>query len=345
MGDLFAYSGLTTKLKAMKRRLISDEEYLRLTNMTSVQDVVAFLKGHKGYKEDFEELEVSSVHRATLEKILAFSKYRDFSSIYKFANVKQRVFLNLYFIRFETVLLKKAFRGLEYESDPGYFDRLEKVFVKYSKIDIISVFKCGTKEEIIETLKDTPYYLPLKRIEQSPDSNMFDYEMTLDLFFFKYAWNNKEKFFKKKDLKSITMCIGTEIDTLNIIWIYRAKKYYNLSDEEIYAMLIPVYHRLRKEQVGLLIKSSDIYEFMENLNKTVYGSHFIKIEEDRMSMERAYSHIMDKLYNKFYHDDPYSLSAVNAYLYNKEQEIKKLITITECIRYKYSSEAIRKEII
>lgn len=345
MGDLFAYSGLTTKLKAMEGRLIKEDEYLTLSNMTSVQDVVAFLKGHRGYSAEFESMEASSIHRATMEKILAFSKYRDFTSIYKFANVKQRVFLDLYFIRFETVLLKKAIRGLDYESDPEYFDKLGQVFIKYSKINIVDVFKCSTIEEIIEALKDTPYYGPLKRVEQAGDSKVFDYEMALDLFFFRYAWNNKEKFFKKKDLKSITMCIGTEIDTLNIIWIYRAKKYYKLSAGEIYAMIIPVYHRLKMDQMDNLIKSADMDEFMNNLNNTVYGSHFIKIEEDKMSLEKAYGHILDKMYNKFYHDDPYSLAAVNAYLYNKELEIKKLITIAECIRYKYTPDAILKEII
>ena len=40
---------------------------------------------------------------------------------------------------------------------------------------------------------------------------------------------------------------GSKIDLLNIQWIYRAKKDYNMKPADIYLMLIPIHYKLSTE--------------------------------------------------------------------------------------------------
>ena len=50
-------------------------------------------------------------------------------------------------------------------------------------------------------------------------------------------------------------------------------------------------------------------------------------------MEQMYSECLHHLYLIDRRRNPYSIAAVNTYLFLKEEEIKKLTTTLECIRY------------
>jgi V/A-type H+-transporting ATPase subunit C len=46
---------------------------------------------------------------------------------------------------------------------------------------------------------------------------------------------------------------------------------------------------------------------------------------------------MDRLYRAERRQNPYSIAAINTYLFLKEEEVRKLTTAIECIRYGLSS--------
>ena len=49
MGELLTYSGTTTKIRAMKSRLLTDNDYRNMASMTSVSDALVYLKKTPGY--------------------------------------------------------------------------------------------------------------------------------------------------------------------------------------------------------------------------------------------------------------------------------------------------------
>ena len=48
----------------------------------------------------------AELHRGDIEKVLRQSVYHDFAKLYSFANLKQRQFLSMYFMRYEIYFLK-----------------------------------------------------------------------------------------------------------------------------------------------------------------------------------------------------------------------------------------------
>ena len=42
-GNLVAYSGMTTKIRAMKNKLLSPEQYEEITHFTTVAELISFL--------------------------------------------------------------------------------------------------------------------------------------------------------------------------------------------------------------------------------------------------------------------------------------------------------------
>ena len=146
-------------------------------------------------------------------------------------------------------------------------------------------------------------------------------------------WNSRDKYLKGIDHKVITEAYGYKIDLLNLQWIYRSKKYYNLKPAQIYSMLIPVNYKLSKAQIKQLVNVDNINAMSEMLKSTYYGKTYNDSELNDNSYETMYETYLNKIYSLSFRNNPYSLACVNTYLHQKNQEIAKLISLTECVRY------------
>ena len=65
-----------------------------------------YLRAFLPYREIFGQVEDKDLHRGNIEQHLNLSQYRDFAKLYQFANIKQRRFLDLYFMHYEITILK-----------------------------------------------------------------------------------------------------------------------------------------------------------------------------------------------------------------------------------------------
>ena len=97
MSHLLAYSGLTTKVRAMESNLITHEMFTEMAGLSSVTEVVNYIGNLKSYKDIFNSVDVNGLHRGDLERYLLLSSYKDFGKLYNFASVKQRKYLEIYF--------------------------------------------------------------------------------------------------------------------------------------------------------------------------------------------------------------------------------------------------------
>ena len=103
---LLAYSGITTKVRAMESRLLKPEQFQELAEQEDVRSAADYLKEQPAYAEVFEGLDDTKLHRGYMEQILTQSEYRDFTRLYRFSGVKQRRFLDLYFKHYEVEVIK-----------------------------------------------------------------------------------------------------------------------------------------------------------------------------------------------------------------------------------------------
>lgn len=342
MGNTFTYSGLNTKIHGMKSKLISDHEYMEISGLPSVPDVMHYLQDHPGYADLFpESTDDSFLHRHNLEQILTLSSYKNFAKIYTFSTMQQRKFLDLYFMHFETRLIKQLLRKL-FNHRPLAVNTalLKPYFERFSDIPLDKAEKAENIDELLSGLSGTKYYSPLAKVNELSDRNLFDYEISLDLFKFAFYWKTKNKVLKGTDLEVITSSYGYKIDLLNLQWIYRCKKYYSMTAAQILKMVIPINYKLKSSQVYDLIESDGVKAFMDILSTTYYGNDVHDF--DNISIEKYYNRFMNKHYINIFRKHPYSLACVNTYLYLQEQETEKLTLITEGIRYSYPPEEILK---
>ena len=316
MSGLLSYSGLTTKIRAMQSHLLNDQNFREIVELESVPQAVSYLKQHKSYEDLFEGYNEADLHRGQIEKMLRLTVYRDFSKLYRFANVEQRKFLALYFKRYEVSVIKEC---------------LNTVFDHRDVVLNLSIF-----DEFFNK------HSPLSQLADIERPTLFDYEMTLDLYYFAQMWKDRSKVVTKRDLEELTAAWGSKFDMLNLQWIYRSKRYYHMTSAQIYALLIPVHHRLKKDVVKALVEAENMSAFSQLLEQTYYAKRYDSFKVD--TLESMYAAIMKHILSSESRQDPYSVATIYSYLYHKEHEVNRLIIALECVRYRISADEAMQHI-
>ena len=333
MGNVMAYSGITTKVRAMSAKLLTAEDYDIIAGLGTVTEAIEYLKDKTAYAPYVERMDVSLYHRGNVEKILYQSLFDDYSRLFRFAGMKQKTFLKLYWKRYEIDLINYCLRIVFNHYDkPFDLEYKKEFFDRYSQISIDRLITSKNIDELVDNLRDTEYYDALARIKDSGAGTLFDYDLALDLYYFSTMWKKGKRVLKGHEQKIFLKDYGMKIDLLNLQWIYRAKKYYHMLPPDIYSMTIPIHYRVRVEEFKSLVETPTLEQFETEVGKTYYAGKYDYMQADK-TLEQMYRDCLRKLYLTDKRNDPYSIAIVNTYLFLKEEEIYKLTTALECIRY------------
>lgn len=315
--------------------MLSQQQFLELAECDSVAGVIDYLKETDAYRDLFSTVDSAAIHRGNIERLLNRCYYSDFEKLYRFADMEQRKYLELYFKKFELSFLKSCLRNICRTNSEDRSDReVTSLFQKHSKLDVAALQSETTIEGFVEKLRKTEYYVPLKKVVEGDRHTLFDYEAALDLYYFTKFWKEKKKSFHGVDAKVLDRAFGYKIDILNMQWIYRSKRFYHLSDADIYALLLPVRYRLTKQDIERMTEAVDAKAFQDAISRTAYHKVYPEISGE--NLEDMYIYLLDGIHDSDGQKHPYSVAILNSYLYKKEYEIKRITTIMECIRYSVS---------
>jgi len=332
MSNLLSYSGITTKVRAMEANFISKDDCQHIASLETVADFISFLKNHPGYSGIFKDLDEHLMHRGQVEGIFINGLYFDFTKIYQFANLDQRKTLDLIFFRYEVNILKACIQLVFNEEDNYDLSLFSTFFSSHSNVNVKALAASHTMEEYINNLKDTEYYSMFVKLQAANHITPFEYEMQLDIYYFKKMWKLKEKQLKGDNLNAMTHSLGTEIDLLNIMWLYRSKKFYDIHSSDSYAYIIPVNYKLTKAHLMKLMEAVSIEDFIVILKTTYYENISPTLLDG--SIEFACLKIISKIYQEDKSNYPSSMAPIIHYLFLKQNEVRRLTTALECIRYK-----------
>lgn len=338
--SLLTYSGMTTKVRAMESRLITEEQFREMAALPDVRGAADYLRRLPAYQDVFSDLDDNRLHRGNIERLLAQSEYRDFSRLYGFASQKQKQFLQLLFLRYEVDILKRVLRNLSSPTPAELdFSLFQPFFERHGSVDPGRLSQARSMEEFLAALEGTPYR-KLFREGESSQPVLAEYEVRLDLFYYSSIWKLRTKFLSRREKRLLEQCFGSRLDLLNLQWIYRCKKYYCLPAADIYALLIPVYYRLQKEQLARLVEAAGPEEFLKVLQTTHYGK---LPDQDFSAMpdpEALSRQTLTRLYGQAGRKYPYSPAILDSYFYFKELEARRIVTTIEGIRYGLDAGAI-----
>lgn len=341
------YSAIAAKLRAMHARFLTEKDYEELLSRKSVTDVCAYLKNTDGYSDVLGDINEREIHRGVMELILEQDIMDEYIRLYNFVDRPLRRLLNFWFIQREGEFIKREIRHIytneAYTRDEVSQGRFDAFFETHTKINREIMQNAASLADCIKACENTPYAEALKRAE-SVGADFFSMGMMLDVFLYSLIWREAHKSLKGEQITLFEQLIGSNIDMMNLMWIYRGKKYYDFSSEIIFTYLFPIRHRLSEEKTRRLVNADSAEQLVSLVRgETVYGDLFEDIENGRFP-EENYRTIYNGISKRIFVNNSQSFAAMFAYLNLKEAEIGNITTITEGVRYGLNPDAIRAHV-
>lgn len=346
MDKVTRYAALNTKIRVLEGRLLKKDDYRNLLNKKSVPEITAYLKNETHYNEVLHEVNENSIHRSKLENFVKDAQVKDIDKIVHFFIDDYKEFLVTILVKYEIEDLKVVLRAIK-TGDTSSIDKDSLVHIGvHSNLKKDTLLQSKSISDFIRCLKDTIYYNYLKSfIDNNNETSLFRIEMTLDLAYFD-LFNKRLELVDKNDRKILEHIQGINVDLLNIQWIYRGLKFYNLSPEEVFNYTIAYGYELNRKDIKDLCYTKDIENFIKKIMNTRYSFLFHKENTRDVFMERRilryqYYNVITDLTKKTDMD----ISQTIGYIMLLEDEVRDIVSIIESVRYGMPTKEAEKFLI
>jgi V/A-type H+-transporting ATPase subunit C len=344
--EINRYGALMAKARVIRSRMLKPADYEELISKNSVAEIAAFLKRSAAYGDALRGANERTIHRDELERRLAAAYARDARKLYRFETPENQRFFKYVYMKFEIEVVKLCLRLLEIGALSGAGDVFgaDGYFARHMSIDLARLSRSENLRDFLGNLAGSRYEKPLAPLLTLKEhQNLFGVETALDLFYFSQIKHMVAKLEDKADQALVKNSVGRETDMLNLLWVYRAKRYYQAPNELIYSLIIPMYHRLSPALIKELAQTETEAQFQEILRKTPYARAFEKSAGE--FYEQSYERFVYDLHRKMWRAHPFSIMNAVSYLHFKEIEIKNITSVIEGVRYELPPEKIKNYII
>ena len=328
MDKVGTHAAAIAKAKAIMGRLLTDHHYKELLKLETFQEVIDYLRNQTHYRTVLEFAEGESLDQieVRIEKYF-FSTYEKF---YHYYVDNYRDFFKALLFRYEVENLKLYLRLLARDDK---IENLETHLIfssLYSNLDYAELSKATTITEFIEGLKETLYYNPLKQfIEDDSSLMVFHMEMVLDKLYFDRLYLSITKL-GKYDREIMLELLGINIDILNIQWLYRGRRFFDISSEELFNFTLLHGRRYDEKAIKMLC-----YLPLDEFRTLISGGDYKDIFSDKeYMMERAMERHLYYALNDYTKKATFSIAVPVVLLFKFEYEIRDLFTILEGIHYR-----------
>ncbi|HNR65840.1 MAG TPA: V-type ATPase subunit [Atribacterota bacterium] len=345
MDRVIVYSAINTKIRILERGFLSRQDYSNMLQMTSVSQVASYLKENTSYRDILASIQTDKVSRRDIEDTLTTNMIINMDKLIYYFRGDYKVLIRSLYLKYEIedlkILARSIFNGKKAEEIESSLSFLGK----YSKIEPERLFQAETIRDLIYSLKGSQFFEFLIPLVDGRRENLFRFEMALDTGYFNIIQSRKLNILSL-DEYLIKKWEGLLADLYNIQWIYRGKKFYQLSPEELLNYTINFGDRLHYKERQRLCYSKSPADLHQMTSGLVYGFLFKKEEiSTDIYMERRINRFLFyklKILNKKF---PLTIIQTITYIWRLEMEIRDIISIVESIRYNIPAEEIKKYLV
>ncbi|ADL08454.1 V-type ATPase subunit [Thermosediminibacter oceani] len=337
MDRITRFAAVNTKIRAMERNFLQDQHYAEMLRKRSIAELAGYLRENTPYRKLLDDINTDKLSRATLERILRRNMVKNLDKLLYFFRGNYKEFLKALYLKYEIEDLKNLARDIYNSSETGLIDRPYAFIGRYSNVPSDKVLKAETLRDLIMALEGSEFDDYVKPLLDGKRENLFHLEMALDTAYFSILKKRSEKL-ENGDRKILEKWEGMVSDLYNLQWIYRGKKFYMLSPEELLNYTIDMGDRISFLKRRELCYSINLDELDSMAGELGYGFLFKKDETGDIYMERRINRFLFYRLKALLRRSPMSIIQAIAYALFLEFEIKDIISITECIRYNLSPE-------
>lgn len=324
------HAASNAKTRGILGNLLRESDFIELLKMDHIEEFFDYLSRQTHYRDCLKQVEV--------DEVMFFQKMRQYfietyEKLYHFYIDDYRKFYQAMLLRYEVENIKHFLRSIS-QKEKVSMQQLQISRVNQSqKLDYTKLEMAQTIPEFIDLLKDKKYHHALQSfLDEEPTKMIFHMEMILDRYYFN-TLQESVRHLNRQDQSEIMALLGMNIDMLNIQWILRGRKYFDIAPEELFNFTLnngKLYdYKWLKQFCYMPIES-----FIENILKSEYGD--ILLDKEYM-LERAMERHLYEAVLKMKRTAGQSALLPVLMLFLFEYELRDLFTIYEGIRAKSTS--------
>lgn len=336
MNPNMAYYALETKIATKKGHILNKNDWNKFIESDSVEQLVSHLKNNTEFNKSFV-ISNDSFYRNDLEAILLRFKTLEVENLLHYFSGSYKEFIKTLLMEAEiqdlSLILRKIARGESLEE-------IENRFVHsriYSNLPFQELTSSNSFDQAIQNLKGTMYYNGLSNLSKNDAlTREFHMEMKMYLVFYRTLFEKATKL-DKEDQRAVKEIAGLKIDLLNIQWIYRAKRYYNISAEEMFNYSLEGGKSIDLTQLKKLCYTKSTDEFA----KLVHGYLGYDLFKD-LNDETDINIVIESYLFNFVKRKTYkNIGTIISFVFLLDTVINDLTSIIEGIKYKISKEKLK----
>ena len=339
-------NAMTTKTKAIYAKRLKDTDYNNLVQKRSVAEIASYLKNETYFKDSLEGINEKALHRGQLEIIIRNDLILRISKILRYAfGTNTSGISKAIVVQSEINMIMTVIRSFVVRDYDQIVAKLPVIIENQICFDMKALVACRSFDELLEVLKNTPYYNLVSKYTPKSDDD-FDFvgiEQELHRFYYGMMQNYVRESFTGESREAIEQLFNTEVELDNISKIYRLKKYFGASPEVIKSLITPIYSRFSKKEIDDIIEHTDADHIFDRLMASSYKSYikesnFLYIEHTT----KMINYNMDR-HQILFSSDPRLV--LYAYMSLMGIEIENIIDIIEGVRYKVPVDQIKRMLI
>lgn len=341
-----ASTAVLVKSRAKFGKRLTDKDYDDLLSCRSMGDIVTYLKSNTHYNVSLEGIHEAAVHRGNLEALLKRSMYDDFANLCSFERSVGEHYFEYLLLKSEIDQLLLFFRYFTAGTPQSFPFALPDFFKHSSKLNVAELTHAKSFNEIMNILKPTRFYkvlIPFKPRSENDPPDFTLMESALDRYLYDQTKKLCKKYFSGNTQKELMTIFGAQAELDNIRRIYRSKKYYDTTADELKALMNEQRLYLTKRALNDLLEAKDEKDVISLLKKTRYRLSLEKYEYlyiDDFARRFIFGYCRKKMH---FSKEPAVVmaSAINL----SETEIYNITNIIEGKRYGVERDVIKAMLI
>jgi V/A-type H+-transporting ATPase subunit C len=281
----FSSNAILAKARSMYSHRLTEQNYEELLKRRSINDLVSYLKSETVYAQALMDVKETNIHRGQLESLLNKEIFLRLDRLMRYASKKELEFYQLGVIELEYQLILTKVRLIQSEIYTGYEIEIPDYLDKYATFDLYGLLRINDYDSLLVLMRGTKYYDVLLKYKPE-DDKVYDFngvELEFKRIYYNEYVEKVNRLFKGQKKKDLLSMINTSVELQNITKIYRLKKYFHATPDQIKQTLFLEYTRIPKNVMNELIEAKDASEFLKKLAKSPYklyvdDSEFVYIE-------------------------------------------------------------------
>lgn len=332
LSQLFKYGALDGKLHAMLGSRMTSGDYTAMMNLQDVGEVAQYLSQNGPYRACLAGVDVTQIHRGSLEALLRVGLDREYARLAMFASGPMRNLLRCLLLRAEATEILRFMRFLA-AGHPGDFTiSLPDDILAHSRVNYSALTANPTAAGLQDALRGSAYGTALDNLNTSGSANI-PYtlaETAVQTAYYRALFSNINRNFSGGERERLLNYFKKQCDFRNIVRIIRIKQHFKIEPSLVLGYLLPFSYKLRDDFLKKLVNCVTCDDAMDLLRTSgPYCDIFVKSEN---SIEAYQFEFFRSSRVSMHSGTPSAFTAV-AYLDMKENELSNIIKVVECVRY------------